>query len=165
VQEHILHIELVNWLGAGDGQGEHSADSGRLDHRAEGLIVVDAGSLGEVVKNPTNLVLVQGAVRIELVLENLLACDDVGVNRTRDKIIGVAGDQGSKLFFHGAMPVRIGSGGTDRGRYRRQGWCRDGQQGESVGRKLETLLCPRGHWMRIDWRSHRYGLRQRRLLM
>jgi hypothetical protein len=50
VYEHILHIELVNRLGAGDGQGEHGADRSRLDHRVEGLIVVDVGSLGEAVK-------------------------------------------------------------------------------------------------------------------
>jgi hypothetical protein len=47
MQEHILHIELVNWLGVGFGQGEHGADHGRLDHRADGRIVVDAGLLGE----------------------------------------------------------------------------------------------------------------------
>jgi hypothetical protein len=61
-QERILHIELVNRSGAGNGQGEHGADHGRLDHQAEGLIVVDVGSLGEAVKNPTSFVPVQGAV-------------------------------------------------------------------------------------------------------
>jgi hypothetical protein len=94
-----------------------------------------AGSLGEAVKNPTSLVLVQGAVKIELVLENPLADDelvlenpladdDVGANRTRDKISCVVGDQGNKLFFHGATLVRIDEGGTDGGGYRQQGWRR-----------------------------------------
>jgi hypothetical protein len=124
VQEHILHIELVNQPGARDDQGESSANRGRLDHRAECLIVVDAGSLGEAVKNPTSIVLVQGAVKIELVLENPLADDDVGANRTRDKISCVVGDQGNKLFFHGATLVRIDEGGTDGGGYRQQGWRR-----------------------------------------
>ncbi len=77
-------------------------DRDRLDHQAEDLIVVDVGSLGEAVKNPASLVPFQGAVRIKLVLENPLAGDDVGANGTRDKIPGVAGDQGSKFFFHGA---------------------------------------------------------------
>jgi hypothetical protein len=92
MQEHILHIELVNRPGAGDGQGEHGANRGRLDHRAEGLIVVNAGSLGEAAKNPTSLVPVQGTVVIELVHENPLAGDDAGANGMRDKTLGVVGN-------------------------------------------------------------------------
>jgi hypothetical protein len=122
MQEHILHIELVNQLGEGDNQGEHGADRGRLEHWDEGLIIVDTGSLGEAAKNPASLVSVQVVIGIELVLENPLTDDDVGANRMRDKILGVVDDQGSKLFFHGATPVQIGEGGTDEGGYRRQGW-------------------------------------------
>jgi hypothetical protein len=102
VQERILHIELMNRSGAGDSQGEDGADRGRLDHRAEGLIVVDTRSLGEAVKNLASLVPFQGAVEIELVLKNPLASDDVGANGARDKIPSVVDDQGSKFFFHGA---------------------------------------------------------------
>jgi hypothetical protein len=152
MQECILHIELVNRAGAGDSQGEHGADRGRLDHRAEDLIVVDVGSLGEVAKNLVRFVPVQGAVGIELVIENSLAGDDVGTNRTRDKILGVVGDQGSKLFFHSTTLVRIGEGSADRGGYRQQGWRRGSRQGESVGRKPETPLRMLGHRMRIDRR-------------
>lgn len=82
MQERILHIKLVNRPGVGDGQGEHGMNRARLDHWAEGLIVVGAGSLGETAKNPASLVPVQGAIRIELVLENSLASDDVGANGT-----------------------------------------------------------------------------------
>jgi hypothetical protein len=32
VQEHNLHIKLVNQPGAGDDQGEYDMDYGRLDH-------------------------------------------------------------------------------------------------------------------------------------
>jgi hypothetical protein len=109
----------VNRPGAGDDQGEQSADRGRLDHQAEGLIVVDAGLLGEAVKNPVSLVPVQRAVGIELVLKNPLIGDDVGANGTRDKILGIVGDQSSKLFFHGTTPVQIDEGSTDGGGYQR----------------------------------------------
>jgi hypothetical protein len=126
MQERILHIELVNGPGAGDGQGEHDVDHGWLDHWAEGLIVVDVESLGEAAKNQASLVPVQGAIRIGLVLENPHAGDDVGANRTRDKIPSVVGDQGTKLFFHGAMPVRIGECGADEGGYRQQVWHQGG---------------------------------------
>jgi hypothetical protein len=56
MQKHVLYIELMNEPGAGESQGEHRADGGRLDHRAEGLMVVDAGPLGETAKNPASLV-------------------------------------------------------------------------------------------------------------
>jgi hypothetical protein len=46
----------MNGPGAGDVQGEHRVDRGRLDHWAEGLIVVDTGSLGEATKDPASLV-------------------------------------------------------------------------------------------------------------
>jgi hypothetical protein len=61
-----------------------------------------------------SLIPVYGAVRIEFVLENPLAGDDVGANGTRNKIPGVVGDQDSKLHFHGAIPVWIHEGGADR---------------------------------------------------
>jgi hypothetical protein len=93
-------------------------DHGWLDHRAEGLIAVDAGSLGEDVKNPASLVPFQRVVGVELVLENPFASDDIGANVAWDKILGVVGDQGSKLFFHGVAPVQIDEGGDDRGGYR-----------------------------------------------
>jgi hypothetical protein len=92
VQEHILHIKLMNEQGAGDDQGEHGVDHGRLDHRVKGLIVVDARSLGEAAKNPTSFVPFQRAVGVELVLENSIADDDVRANGARDKILGVVGD-------------------------------------------------------------------------
>jgi hypothetical protein len=70
MHERVLHIKLMNRLGAGDRQGEHGANLGQLDHRAEGLIVVDTGSLGEAVKDPTSFVPLQRVIGVELVLEN-----------------------------------------------------------------------------------------------
>jgi hypothetical protein len=99
VQERILHIELMNRPGVRDSQRKDGADRDRLDHWAEGLIVVDAESLGEVAKNLASLIPFQRAVRIELVLENPLASDDVGANGARDKIPDVVGDQGNKFFL------------------------------------------------------------------
>jgi hypothetical protein len=56
MQEHILHIKLVDRPGTGNNQGKHRADGGRLDHRVEDLIIVDVVPLGEAVNDPTNLV-------------------------------------------------------------------------------------------------------------
>jgi hypothetical protein len=118
MQEHILHIKLMNQPGARDDQGEHGVDRDQLDHRAEGLIVVDARSLGEAVKYPASLVPLQGTIRVELVFENPFSSGNIGANRVRDKIPGVVGDQGSKLFFHGAVPAWINEGSVDGGGHR-----------------------------------------------
>jgi hypothetical protein len=55
VQEYILHIKLMNWPRVRNSQGEHDLDCGWLDHRAKGLTIVDAGSLGEAAKDPQAL--------------------------------------------------------------------------------------------------------------
>jgi hypothetical protein len=120
VQERVLYIELMNGQGAGGGQGEHRADGGRLGHRVEGLIVVNAGPLGEAAKNPASLVPFQGAVGVELVLEDPFVGDDVGANRTRDKLPSIVGDQSIIFFFHGTAPGRVSEGGADGGGHRRE---------------------------------------------
>jgi hypothetical protein len=151
----------MNRSGAGDSQGEHGANHGWHDHRAEGLVIVDVRLLDEVAKDPASLVSLQRAIRVELVLENPFVDDDIGANRVRDKIPGVIDDQGSKLFFHGIVPILVDEGGTDGGGHRRQGQHRSDREGESVGQKLEAPLRPCGHWMRVDRRSHRYDLCRR----
>jgi hypothetical protein len=72
------------------------------------------------VKNLTSLVLFQGGVGVELVLEDPFDGDNVGANRTRDKIQSVVGDQSIIFFFHGMMPGWVGEGSTDGGGHRRE---------------------------------------------
>jgi hypothetical protein len=93
-------------------------DRAQLDHRAKCLIVVDTGSLGETTKDRVSLVPFQRATRVELVLQNPFAYDDVEANGARDKIPGVVGDQDIKFFFHGMMLVQINEGSADGGEHR-----------------------------------------------
>jgi hypothetical protein len=67
-----------------------------------------------------SLVPFQGAVGVELVLEDLFAGEDVGANRTRDKIPSVIGDQSIIFFFHGTAPGWVSEGGTDGGGHQRE---------------------------------------------
>jgi hypothetical protein len=115
MQEHILHIKMMKRPGAGDEQGEHGADCGRLDYQVKCLIVVDTGSLSEATKDPASLLPFQRAIEAELVLKNPFVGDDIGANGARDIITGVVGDQGSKFFFDGAVPVQTDEGGTNGG--------------------------------------------------
>jgi hypothetical protein len=86
VEEGILHIELVNRPTARESQGEHCADGSRLHHWTECLIEVNTGPLGETSKNPSGLVPLKGAIRLEFVLEDPLAGDNIGPRRTGHKI-------------------------------------------------------------------------------
>jgi hypothetical protein len=99
---------------------------GRLDNRAESLIVVDARWLGEAEKNSTSLVPFQGAVGVELVLEDPFASDDIGANRIRDEITCVVGDQSIIFFLHGTSSGWVSEGDVDRGGHQRERWRRGG---------------------------------------
>jgi hypothetical protein len=90
-------------------------DDGRLNHRAEGLIVVDIRPLGEAAKNPASLVPFQDAIRVKLVLEDPFVGDDAGANMTREKLPSVVGDQSIIFFFHGVTPGRVGKGDANGG--------------------------------------------------
>jgi hypothetical protein len=95
-------------------------DRGWLDHWAEGLIVVDTGPLGEAAKDPTSLVPLHDAVKVELVLEDPFVGDDIGDNRMREKISSIVPDQSIILSLHGAVPGQVSEGGADGGGHRRE---------------------------------------------
>jgi hypothetical protein len=122
VEEGIFHVELLNRPVTGDSSGEHHVNSGWFYNRAEGLIVVDSGALSETLKDPTSLVAIKGPISTELVREDPLAGDNVGVLRSGNQLPGPIADQGVLLFLHSRMPMGIDkcstSGGANRGRCR-----------------------------------------------
>jgi hypothetical protein len=69
MQECVLHIKLVDRAGMGDGQGKHRVNGCWLDHRAEGLIIVDVRALGEAAKDPMSLVPLQVPSELDLCLK------------------------------------------------------------------------------------------------
>jgi hypothetical protein len=120
MHEHVLHIELMDRPGMGDDWQKHHVDGGRLDHWAEGLIVVDTGPLGEVVKDLMSLVPLQGAIRVELMFEDPFAGDDIRANRMRDDIPSVVGDESIIFFLHGTTPGWVDEGNADGGGHQRE---------------------------------------------
>jgi hypothetical protein len=86
VEEGVLDVELVHVPIPGDSQSQHSPDDGRLDDGAEGLIVVHPGALSEPPKDPTSFIPIKRAIRLEFVLEDLLAGDDIGPRRSRNQV-------------------------------------------------------------------------------
>jgi hypothetical protein len=76
---------------------QHSSDGGRLDDWAEGLVLVHLGVLGEPLGNPMSLVLIQRAIRLELMLEDPLASHHIGPRRLGDLVARAVGHQA--LYF------------------------------------------------------------------
>jgi hypothetical protein len=76
-------------------------DGGRLDNRAESLIIVDAGSLGEATKNPVSLVPSELNLCLKIHLP-VMTLEPTG--RRTDKNPSVVGDQSIIFFLHGTVP-------------------------------------------------------------
>ena len=56
VKKHVLHVQLVDRLGARSGDAEDDPYRRWFDKRTEGLVVVDAVALGEASDHPAHLV-------------------------------------------------------------------------------------------------------------
>jgi hypothetical protein len=115
MEEGIFDVELMDRLVLGEGEGEDDANGGELD---DGAVVVYFGALGEAPKDPTDLVVVEGGIRSQLVAKEPIAGDHIGAWRTRHEVPGVVGQQGCVLL-HSPTPLWISEGsvygGGDRG--------------------------------------------------
>ena len=113
VQKGVFDVELVDWLSARCSEVQHGADGRRLDHRGEGLMEVDAGALGEPADDPSGLSTLQCAIRMQLVLEEPFAGDDIGLcgaGHERPRAVAL---QGVEFGLHRGQPLRITKSGAD----------------------------------------------------
>ena len=47
MEECVFHIKLMDWPVLGMSQGENSSDGGRLDDKAERLVIINVGVEGD----------------------------------------------------------------------------------------------------------------------
>jgi len=73
MEEDILHVELMNKPTSGESQRKHCTHRSRHDHRTEGLSKIHTRTLSETPKNPSSLVALEAAVKLELMLVDPLA--------------------------------------------------------------------------------------------
>jgi hypothetical protein len=132
VEEDILHIELLKRPVAGGSNGEHCADGGRFDNRAESLVVVNTRALCKPPEDSASLVTVESPIRERLVGKKPFAGDDVGATRPGNKIPSPIAQKGPVPFLHCRTPIRIGKRGANGGQDRRW-WRRGGRGGEDEG--------------------------------
>jgi hypothetical protein len=63
MEERILDIQLVNGPRTGQSQGEHNTNGSGLDDGAEGLFIVNTGTLSKSTENPSGLVTIKRTIR------------------------------------------------------------------------------------------------------
>lgn len=120
VKEGVLDVKLVDWPSSCRGKMKNRADGAGLDHRGEGLMEVDPGTLRESADNPTRLAPFQRAVGMQFVLEEPFTCDDVSIGGTRDQCPCPVGLQRLELILHRRTPLRITKCRVNRWRGRRR---------------------------------------------
>ena len=115
-------------------------------------------TLSKPSEDLASLVLLEGSVGVELVLEDPLPSDDIGPRRAGHKIPGVVLEQSIMFFHHSCSPVGIGQSATVGLRNSRE-WC-----SMVECRHPETMFGSRGHGMLIgDW-GNRHGALGQRLI-
>jgi hypothetical protein len=140
-----------------DGQGEHCANSSRLHHRTESLSKVHTRSLSETTKDPMRLVPLERPIRLEFVLEDPLASDNIRPRRSRHEIPGVVCQKSTVFLFHSRSPIGIGQSTTEGLCYRRQ------RHNMEHNRHPEPALRTHCHVVLIDhWLYSNITLGQRR---
>jgi hypothetical protein len=107
MKERVLDIELPYLPVAGEHDGEDDPDGGEFNNRVEGLVEVDVVFLRETAQDPTDFIVVKRTIRLELVLKNPFASDNVGVGSREHKSPRVVGEESAILISHGREPVRV----------------------------------------------------------
>jgi hypothetical protein len=120
MEESVFNVELVHGPTPGGNQSLHSPDGGRLDDRAEGLIVVYPGALSEPPDDSMSLVPFKRAIHLELVLEDPLTGNDIGPKRPKNQVPRPVRQQGLVLLLHSVMPVGVHERAMDKGQDGRQ---------------------------------------------
>lgn len=85
MEEGIFDVQLMDGPVTTEHDGEDGADRRRLVDGAECFVVVDAGLLREATEYPSGLVVCNRSIGVELVAENPLTGDDVGVGGSWNK--------------------------------------------------------------------------------
>jgi hypothetical protein len=146
VEEGVRHVELVDR--PVPGQSQNSPDGGRLDHRTEGLVVVDPGALGEAPEHIAGFVPLQGPVAVQLQLEDPLLGDHVGVEGRGHQVPDVVSLESRVLRFHGTSPLGVGKRTTDSRGHRRKSRRRGRGENQAIRCLEDTCRAPGDH--RVD---------------
>jgi hypothetical protein len=113
MKEGILHIKLMNGLGARQCQSENHPNSCWLDDRAKSLIIINSPTLCKTTKNPPDFIAVKRAIRQELVTKYPFSSNKINTRWSRHQGLGVIGLQCIELSLHNEAPGQIRKDSAD----------------------------------------------------
>lgn len=156
MEKGIFDIQLMDRPVARRGKVKDGADRRRLDDRGEHLMEVHPRSLREAAYDPPCFAPFERSVGVQLVLEQPLAGDDVGMLWSRNERPRAVCLESVIFSLHGRTPVGVVESCTDRRRWR----CRRSRSGDvgvpRVGH-VDAIPCSSDHVM-----SRRHGGCRRR---
>lgn len=118
MEEGVGDVHLVHRPSTGDRKVENHVYHVGLDDRSEGLGKVDASTLSEATNNPSRFIVIKGTIGTELVFEDPLPGNHVGVPGTGNKLSRLVVQQGVKHLLHHIHPERVTKSGSNGGRQR-----------------------------------------------
>jgi hypothetical protein len=108
VEEGVLDVVLASLPFKGERDGEDDTDRGQFDNQTKCLIEVNTLLLRETAKHPACFIAAERAIRLQLLVKDPLAGDDVGVpRRRRNEIPSVVAEDSMILLRHSLEPVGI----------------------------------------------------------
>ena len=114
VEERVLDVELVDRPVSCRGEMQHGPNGGRLDHRGEGLVEVQARALGEATHDPARFPAFQPAISMKLVFEDPFPSDDRSARGSRYKLPSAIVLERLELLLHRREPFWITKRSTNR---------------------------------------------------
>jgi hypothetical protein len=152
MKKRILDIQLMNGPRTRESQGEHNTDSGGFDDGAEGLLIINAGTLSEASENPSGLVTIKRAISEKFVTINPFTGNNVHAWWTGNERPGRIGLESVKFRLHRGTPVGISESRAES--LRRWGE-RGSMQVQAVNRLNETRFSTSPHAVIVDNRCNR----------
>jgi hypothetical protein len=106
MQKCILNIKLAKGPATSDSKGQQQPNSGRLNNRTEGILVVKTVPLFETLSNESGLVPLNRAICMPFDLEDPFGINDVETGARRDQLPSTIVTESLNLKVHGSTPVR-----------------------------------------------------------
>jgi hypothetical protein len=121
IKKGIFDIKLRNETSINRVCNKESVNSGHMNHKSKGLIIVKTMLLLKTTSNKTSLITLERAIGASLDLINRLAHDGTSMRRKRNKVPSASMLKSSDLLSHDMLPFWMKNGVMVCGRLKKNG--------------------------------------------
>ena len=101
MKECIVDIKLMHWSFPRESNGKNNPNDGKLDHKAECLMIVKAKVLVKSLCYKVSLVSSNATIRISFDLKHAHTTNDVSLRLVRDQLSCIIIGESLEFFTHG----------------------------------------------------------------